>query len=156
MILNPYIPCSGPQQSGGATQIPSLTELTSSFKFSGLAIVSGVSDSGNPPDSSSKGSSHEMFSLSSAISNKAFSFVVMSQLICSATLAFRRHSGATFVTRPRQDTNTLCFSLPTTMAGPYHRIGNKCRPRVGSVFLDFAPNKNQFTSHNNLGVCELA
>ena len=50
MILNPPIPCSGPQQSGGATQIPSLTELTSSSRFSGLAIVSGVSDSGNPPD----------------------------------------------------------------------------------------------------------
>ena len=75
--------------------------LNSTSRSGGSAATSGSSVSGNSPDSSSKGSYHERFSSSSACSNKVFSFVVICQLICSATLAFRRHSGATFVTRPR-------------------------------------------------------
>ena len=46
---------------------------------------------------------------------------VRSQLTCSATLAFVNLSGATFVTRPRYDTNTLLFSCQTTIACSYQR-----------------------------------
>ena len=34
-------------------------------------------------------------------------------------------------------------------------MGNKCCPRVGAVFLEFSPNKNQFTSQDPR-VCERA
>ena len=54
--------------------------------------------------------------------NKDFSFDVMSQFICSSTLAFLKLSGTTFVTRPRYDTNIVTFpSLPMNIAGPYQR-----------------------------------
>ena len=46
----------------------------------------------------------------SASPNKDVSLNVSSQVICSATLALPKHSGATFATRPRYDTNTVFFS----------------------------------------------
>ena len=98
-------------------------------------LVSGFSDSWNSPDSSSECSSQERFSLSSAGSNKAFSFVVRSQLIClfsNACLSeafwcnFRHSSTVRHKPVVPLFANNNGWTIPP--------VGKKCCPRVGSVF----------------------